>query len=305
MRHTDLDDSEVFNAFMKIAEEQGLLDKKAEYIYPDYDLSVQSNDLDFGITALAARESGLYGVTQGNGDDLVNDAHGKGPSVSDLMVKPEGDLSKVETIVEQHKKTREIALKMPTGKVAALATKLAALACELEDAGFIATADALDVGLRKLAREGYDNMELPMEQMNAMRFDESDNEKLRDTPKAQAPGIREYNIKMQNLINGWFAKAGKNRIPVSGKLDAEFKAALTQLGIQPGSYRSWQELQSKINQGGAALTTKATTPVVDADKFQSLPAGALDLPAAPADRTNSQLAQSGQPASGFGTAKTR
>ena len=61
MRHIRLEDSEVFNAFADIAIKEGLLNKKAEMLYPDFDISEKNPYLDIKIAADKRTE--MYDVT--------------------------------------------------------------------------------------------------------------------------------------------------------------------------------------------------------------------------------------------------
>lgn len=147
MRHINMEDSEVFQLFSEIAHKNGILDKKASLLYPDFDISEHNPELD--IKVAVASEHQMYGVTSESGEDLVGSAHpGGGISVDDSA---SGDLSKVETIVEQHKRWRDVAESMPTGKVASLAKELVALADALDEGGFIELADLIEKEVIKIA----------------------------------------------------------------------------------------------------------------------------------------------------------
>lgn len=150
MRHTKLEDSEVFNIFADIAEKEGLLKKKASYIYPNYDISEKNAELT--LDAVVASEHGqLYGVTPEKGEDLVNQAHPGGGTTPDVPASQ--DYGKVETIVEQQKTNRDIAERTPSGKMAALVQKLAGLAEHLDENGFVELANHVDSELEKLAND--------------------------------------------------------------------------------------------------------------------------------------------------------
>jgi hypothetical protein len=101
-------ESEVFNEFAKIAKKEKLI-KTAEE-----DTNVKDK----------------YGVTGGTGEEEVNKAHpGGGPVVAEAA----GDHAKVETIVEQHRKMEEVALKTPTGKLAHVIHNLQKMATQIEE----------------------------------------------------------------------------------------------------------------------------------------------------------------------------
>lgn len=330
MRHINLEDSEVFNNFVKIAAEEGLLDKKIDLIYPDYDISASDYQLDIGITAMATRDSGLYGLKQESLETLVNQAHPGGGTTTDLSLKPSGDLAKVENVVEQHKKNQDIALKKPTGKYAELATKLVALAETFENAGLLSMASDIDVCLNKIAYDyGFKSLaesgEWFMDEANAKVESAPDASETgeftdpkvallsgvqrkiniireqqgrplidvsgkMDTPFAEAlkdlgirmsdyPTMDALNAKIesvfhavtkkspdraksldsrhkeiQSLINTVREKAGKPKIPLSGKFDSDFAEALKDLGIQVGTYKTWGELKNLITNAGKNLS---------------------------------------------------
>jgi hypothetical protein len=232
MRHINLEDSEVFNNFAKIAAEEGLLDKKIELIYPDYDISAKDYQLDLGITAMATRDSGLYGLKQESLESLVNVAHPGGGTTTDLSLKPSGDLAKVENIVEQHKKNKDIAVKKPTGKLAELAVKLVSLATKFEDAGMFSLARDLDVCLRKIAYEASES-----------------NTQFTDPRVALLSGV-------QTKINMIREQLGLLPIDVSGKMDAPFVAALKDFGIDMKQYPTMDALNAKIESVFQSLVNK-------------------------------------------------
>lgn len=122
MRHINIEDSETLTAFVKIVKD-----------------------------AAKDPHSSLYGVTSETGEQLIGDAHKGGGTTTDLDHKPQKDLAKVETIVEQHKKNEDVALKTPTGKMAALAELLTALSHAMDKDGFTVLADELDAHLTKMA----------------------------------------------------------------------------------------------------------------------------------------------------------
>jgi len=89
----------------------------------------------------------LYDVTGETGEQLVEQAHpGGGPTI--VPAKEEG--GKVETIVEEQKKSIDKATKKPTGKYAQLMLNLIATANSLEDEGRTEEAQMVDQTLREL-----------------------------------------------------------------------------------------------------------------------------------------------------------
>lgn len=181
MRHTRLEDSEVFNAFAEIAAKEGLLEKKAEMLYPDFDISVSSPELDIKIAGDKRTE--LYDVTGESGESLIQAAHPGGGTVADDSGSQ--DYGKVETIVEQHNRNTEIARSMPTGKLASLMAKLVALADELDEDGFTALAKNLDTEIEKLAQgAGYAQIPLQMPAMQGPTAEEQKRLQVQD-PRLQ------------------------------------------------------------------------------------------------------------------------
>jgi len=93
----------------------------------------------------------LYGITGETGEQLVGDAHPGGGPVQ-VPAKDEG--GKVETIVEQQKKSMEAATSVPTGKQAAfVARQLVSLANRLDMEGKTEAALLVDKTLAEL-KEG-------------------------------------------------------------------------------------------------------------------------------------------------------
>lgn len=158
MRHIKFEDSPVLRSFAEIATKQGLLDKEPNYLYPNYDISEKNDEINVPMSKIASAHSEFYGVTSETGEQLVGKAHpGGGPKVEPAAK----DLGKVETIVEQQKKNKEVALKMPTGKIASLMEKLVSLADHLDERGFEVLALDLDSQIDKLAAEAFAPAQLP------------------------------------------------------------------------------------------------------------------------------------------------
>lgn len=89
----------------------------------------------------------LYDVTGETGEQLIEQAHpGGGPTI--VPAKEEG--GKVETVVEEQKKSIDKATKKPTGKYAQLVLDLIATANSLEDEGRTEEAQMVDQTLREL-----------------------------------------------------------------------------------------------------------------------------------------------------------
>ena len=273
MRHTNLEDSEVFNNFVKIAAKEGLLNKEMELLYPDYDISAKDYQLDIGLAAMATRESGLYGLKQESLESLVNQAHPGGGTTTELSLKPAGDLAKVENVVEQHKKNQDVALKKPTGKYADLATKLVALAGKFEDAGFLSMAKDIDSCLNKIAYD-YDyaaetpasagNMDISAEELSDYVSKNPAGGNIADEPGEFTDPRKALLSGVQRKVNIIREQQGLAPVEVSGQMDASFSAALKELRIDMKSYPTMDSLNAKIESVFQAVTKKP------ADKSKSL-----------------------------------
>lgn len=151
MRHTDFTQSEIFTNFADIMLKDKRLEKKAEFLYPDYNTEVRPElDLGWGVFSADKRTS-LYGVTNETGDKLVGDAHKGGGPKTQLDHKPSDNLDKIETIVERHKIMEDIARSMPKPRMAAIITRLISLANTLDEDGFEGFAVELDEKIQALA----------------------------------------------------------------------------------------------------------------------------------------------------------
>lgn len=89
----------------------------------------------------------LYDITGETGEKLIDIAH-PGKSTVIAPAKEEGGL--VENVVEQQKKDIGVALKNPTGKLAALLTKLVSTANRLDEQGDIEGAKIVDKAIAEL-----------------------------------------------------------------------------------------------------------------------------------------------------------
>ena len=135
-KHAGFIDSEVMRELEKQAiakePEQGGLVKKASANYePNHDITEdiialarglreqgfpqEARSLESKLFIYKTAETHLYRVFDEDGDDLINFSHSGG----DVDIAPAKDgLGKVETIVSQHKKMRDMVAKTPTGKLA-------------------------------------------------------------------------------------------------------------------------------------------------------------------------------------------
>jgi hypothetical protein len=151
------DESEVLDSFFAKAMSDNMLEKTAEKLYPDFDISApKKNDLQ-DLVVVASADNRLYGLPGDTGEQMVGKAHpGGGVAIElDNNAPRDKDLAKVETIVERAKVMREVAESKPTGKMvlAKAVAKLISIANLLEDNGESALAAELDLEISKLAED--------------------------------------------------------------------------------------------------------------------------------------------------------
>ena len=153
MQRIKYNESEILDSFFEIAGKDGLLEKKAELLYPDFDISaVKPHEIE-GLTAIAAKNTQLYGVTGEDGDALLGEAHPGGGTTTalDNNMPKDKQLAKVETLPERAKIMREIAEGTATGKLASMIKKLVSLANDLDKAGLSAFANDIDLAIKQAA----------------------------------------------------------------------------------------------------------------------------------------------------------
>ena len=240
---TELQDSEVFRNFMEIAEKENMMGKKAELLYPDYDITASSPELDIPLRVTAGEHDKLYHVHNEKGEDLVNAAHPGGGTQTQLDTKPEGKLGFVETIVEQHKVLEDIARGTPTGKIASLSERLVRLADKFEDAGFEMIAASLTDTLDALSA-------ITHERTVVAATGDADME----------ASIKAGNMATQQILNQIRAQRGLPALKEDGIMGRETRGALTELGIQPGSYKTWGELYTMLGNAGQATPAAPAAP---------------------------------------------
>ena len=144
--------SRVMPEFVKIAKETGLI--STDFEKKDY---VGNPSKETPVKDHRRYEPGKeYGVTKETGEDLINDAHGKSPTMADAMGK--GGL--VENIIEQQEKDIEVATRMPKGTLpgvhAAVVSELVRLADKLDGMGKHKEAMRVDETIRRLADRPFD-----------------------------------------------------------------------------------------------------------------------------------------------------
>ena len=115
----------------------------------------ESGDVGQGIVACpeceanmnkTAAKNDVYDVSGETAENLVEDAHGKKGTETELTNKPKDDGALVENIVEQHKKDVEIVEKDPTGAYASLMI----LKSKFNDLGLSKYASKLDIIINDL-----------------------------------------------------------------------------------------------------------------------------------------------------------
>jgi hypothetical protein len=291
----DLNDSnsEIFEIFADIVEREKLMDKTAEYgLLPDtlFEQNKTGEELDINMAVIASEHGKLYGVTHETGEQLVGDAHPKGTKTNLDNNKPsEKNLDLVETIVEQHKTNEGIALKTPSGKVAALSERLSKLADVMDNNGFKVLADKLDEVLTALAASPNDFGTHVMNESGAkiqdskkkpsgLTMGDVDKEIGRAYPESESPGPAGYNkrhqiekVEIEEPMEITSRPAGHNPAPTSiaeghqvaknllgipEASDAVLINILNQRGIKygtgPGQYHDWESLYSLIQNSSPA-----------------------------------------------------
>lgn len=153
--------SDVWSEFAKTAAESGLITSD---LTPDEDyISDRQKDVPTGDDYTRHKKTEDYGVTKGEGKDIVEKAHPKDAQVAKSMGK--GGL--VENQVQQQEKDVEIALKMPDGAQhgvhAHVVQELVKLANELENSGDIEAAKRIDAALKEVACLPFDKGHLHKE----------------------------------------------------------------------------------------------------------------------------------------------
>ena len=156
--------SVVMPEFVKIAKEMGLIStdfEKKDYVGNPSESPTGPFRNNPSISEKAEgltidRNSKDYGITKETGKELIDDAHGKSPTMADAMGK--GGL--VENIVEQQEKDIEIALKMPRGTLpgvhAAVISELVRLADRLDSMGKHKEAMRVDETIGRLSGRPFD-----------------------------------------------------------------------------------------------------------------------------------------------------
>jgi hypothetical protein len=156
--------SVVMPEFVKIAKEMGLI--STDFEQKDYvgNPSESPTGPFRNNPSISEKAEGLtvdrnskdYGITKETGKELIDDAHGKSPTVADAMGK--GGL--VENIVEQQEKDIEVALKMPNatlpGVHAAVVSELVRLADRLDGMGKHKEAMRVDETIGRLAGRPFE-----------------------------------------------------------------------------------------------------------------------------------------------------
>jgi len=249
-----------------------LMDKAAEYgLLPDtlFEKNKTGEELDLNMAVIASEHGKLYGVTHETGEQLVGDAHPKGTKTQLDNNKPtEKNLDLVETIVEQHKTNEGIALKVPSGKLAALTERLSKLADVMDKNGFVALADQIDGVLNALAADPNDFGTHTMDQSgvkvqdakkkpNGLTMGDVDNEIARVYPESESPRPAGYNSRHPiptSVSEG--NQVAKNLLGIPEASDAVLMNILNQRGIKhgtgPGQYHDWESLYSLIQNSSPA-----------------------------------------------------
>jgi len=149
--------SSVMAEFEKIAADAGLITtdlnpKKKDLVGNPSESPVGPfRDNGVSMTDKERKDAGLYDVTKGTGEELIEKAHPETAVLADAM----GAGGVVENQVEQQKKDIEIATRMPSGALfgihAELVKELAKKANQLEEEGKVKEALRVDKTIRRIA----------------------------------------------------------------------------------------------------------------------------------------------------------
>lgn len=280
---TELHDSEVFKSFMEIAEKNNMMEKKAELLYPDYDISPANPELDIALSVTASEHNKLYHVHNEKGEDLIDAAHPGGGTETQLDVKPSDKLGLVETVVEQHKVLEEIARGTPSGKLASLSDRLVRLADKFDAAGFEVVADNLTATLGEIAE--VSKKKIVVAEDGSEHHFEPEHIKAR-SPEEFRKDIASGNLRAQKMLNKVRSAKGLDPIREDGVMGRETLIAMNEAGIRPGSYNTWGELYSMLNkslEGALSAQPRAREQAFDISRRENdgapaqLPVGALEL----------------------------
>lgn len=244
------------------------LDGTADFVLPENTLdSAGSAELDIGLSDVVAASAGpkLYGVKSEPGDKTVGQAHPGGGAKLDFGSNDK-ELGKVETIVEQHKRNQDIALKMPKGKVASLVGKLAKLADAMDEAGFSKEADQLEATMNILSKAA-EAAEMSFSPQEAAEAGPSEPGRTHNFAPAEIAAqnpkqkIRQMNQKAVDLVNQHFRAAGL--VPISENL---LMRTLAEMGVS--GYRTWGELFNQIGERAPNYVAQRAKAVSDWEQAQ-------------------------------------
>lgn len=266
MQRMKFDESEILEAFYAKAMSDGMLDKPAEKLYADFDISAPVKSELESIVAVASHENCLYGLPGESGEEMVGKAHPGGGTTIDLdNNKPKDkDLAKVETIVERQKVMREVAEGKPTGKLAQAMVKLVSLANMLDERGEVAAAAEIDAEIAKLAADlgpgdeyapgitmGKPTVttappsEQPDAELNAARQAWQGSKAKAD----KAALLKANNSRIINRLNQIRAAEGRAPLAASEQAGVITKEVAEELRNTVGSdYKTWRELFEKLEQ---------------------------------------------------------
>lgn len=262
--------SEIFEIF---ANQMGpdFLKQASDFVLPEGILdSNGERELEISLPEVmaAANRDKFYGVLDDDLTKMVADAHKGGGTKLDLGSNDK-DLSKVETIVEQHKRIEDVARKMPKPKLAQLMVKLEKLASVMDEAGFVEDADAVEAVMKVMAERVFsdtiegakpeelsfgdgEETEVVSDQNQVKRQHQMEPAHIKANP--QANRIRQMHQKATDLVNQHLERAGA---PVSYGTDA-LMFALQEMGV--GGYKNWNELFSQINEKAPVWASQKITP---------------------------------------------
>ncbi len=240
MQRVKYDESEILDAYFEVAGRSGMLERKAELLYPDFDISAPKPHEIEGIKVSASYDNRILTAAD---HTMADEAHPEG-SVR-LDVPGDKTLATVEDLADRAKVMREVAEKTPTGKVAAEAIgKLVAVADLLDTNGLSAFAKGIDAIINKLAADQPyldDQLEADADKLR-MAQDTAEFPKKEEQAKAERHAeIAKNNNKAIGLLNQLI------RAQVKDPAELELTRDLPQNGVWEPRYTEFLKRDFGIN----------------------------------------------------------
>lgn len=254
MQRIKFDESDILDSFFDKAMQDGLLDRKAEYQYAEFDFKRPAHNELMDIVAVASKDNQLYGLPGETGEQMVGKAHPGGGTQLDFdnNAPKDKDLAKVETVVERQKVMREVAEGKPTGKLASAVQKLVALANLMDERGEVVLAKEIDAEIAKIAAGGFED---PVAEMSvapdmSMEPEMSVGQPAQDVVRQKAERaarIKANNTKVIHLLNDVRKASGKPPLAASPVAGILTKEVVDDLKSTVGEgYKTWGELFGRL-----------------------------------------------------------